>query len=121
MSGAIAENRYLVQLHQSSRIVSGIGLGCLVSYAVLGTIASVTGLVDFPYPFLVFAGDPVLNFLVSAVGFFITIAMGALMVHVAHVEYSLKRQLTVVISSAIAVGFGAATFYWSFHQLLQLL
>lgn len=101
-------------------VALGVAIVGLFAYVAGGYLMLQLGVLNLSYPFLVVNSDPVLLFLTSAGGLFITIAMLGLIFSVMLRPGPEEDTLVIVLLGSIAVGFGISAFYYGFILLVRL-
>lgn len=120
MPATTSIERGLLLLRKAAIFATTImGLTLLV-YVGGGCFLVGTGTLVLPYPHLSLDADPVLLFIVSAVGFFITVTMAAQIFLTLLMPTSSEETLIIVILSSIGGGLGGVTFYYSLEQVIEI-
>lgn len=112
--------RFFGSLYWGGMVALGITFLGTILYSVGGFLLLQNDMLRLSYPFLAVSQDPVLLFLVSAGGLFITVAMVGLIFYVQLNPGPEQDVFIVVILGSIAVGMGVSAFYYSLMILVKL-
>lgn len=113
--------RVLGSVYRGGLVALGATVLGMVVYLVGGYLSIRFGLVEPAYPFLSVSADPILLFLVSAGGLFITIAMLGLISFVMLRPGPEEDVLLIVLLGFVGVGFGVSAFYYALEVLVGLI
>lgn len=112
--------RVLGSVYRGGMVALGVTVLGMVVYLVGGYVSIRFDLIDLSYPFLSVSGDPILLFLLSAGGLFITVAMLGRVFFVMLRPGLEEDILLFVLLGFIAIGFGLSAFYYALDLLIEL-